>query len=260
MARPCGPDLPRSAPDGRGAGGLQRTLRPAGAQPHQDPHARRSGDHPPLQRQEGRHALGADSEPAGCCTATIFGTPTAPSSASRPRARHCRRGSCRRPGARPPSPTCARPTTPWSPPRRTGLRTRWPCTATPTARARSAAWAGLPRTSGTRCRRWSSRHPHTPGDRRRNLYIGRHASHIVGEDPDESRALLERLCAEACRPPRIFIHKWQEGDLVLWDNRCVCTAASAIPRISRAAWSAPPSPATVTTPTSGWREPASGRR
>ena len=60
-----------------------------------------------------------------------------------------------------------------------------------------------------------------PATGRRNLYIGRHASHIVGEDPDESRQLLERLCTDACRPPRIFIHKWQEGDLVLWDNRCV---------------------------------------
>ena len=60
-----------------------------------------------------------------------------------------------------------------------------------------------------------------PATGRRNLYIGRHASHIVGEDPDESRGLLERLCAEACRPPRICIHKWQAGDLAIWDNRCV---------------------------------------
>ena len=62
------------------------------------------------------------------------------------------------------------------------------------------------------------RHPATG---RRSLYIGRHASHIVGEDRDESRALLERLCADACRPPRVFVHRWRSGDLVLWDNRCV---------------------------------------
>ena len=60
-----------------------------------------------------------------------------------------------------------------------------------------------------------------PATGRRNLYIGRHASQIVGEDPDESRRLLEELCIEACRPPRIHIHKWQVGDLVIWDNRCV---------------------------------------
>ena len=60
-----------------------------------------------------------------------------------------------------------------------------------------------------------------PATGRRNLYIGRHASHIVGEDPGESRQLLEQLCAEACQPPRIHIHKWEVGDLVMWDNRCV---------------------------------------
>ena len=62
------------------------------------------------------------------------------------------------------------------------------------------------------------RHPKTG---RPALYIGRHASHIAGEDEAESRALLERLCEEACRPPRIYVHSWKVGDLVLWDNRCV---------------------------------------
>ncbi len=60
-----------------------------------------------------------------------------------------------------------------------------------------------------------------PATGRRNLYIGRHASHIVGEDERESRRLLERLCGDACRPPRVFVHRWSVGDLVLWDNRCV---------------------------------------
>ena len=60
-----------------------------------------------------------------------------------------------------------------------------------------------------------------PATGRRNLYIGRHASHIVGEDEGESRRLLERLCIEACRAPRVHVHRWQVGDLVMWDNRCV---------------------------------------
>ena len=25
----------------------------------------------------------------------------------------------------------------------------------------------------------------------------------------------------ACRPPRVHRHAWTEGDLVVWDNRCV---------------------------------------
>ena len=61
-------------------------------------------------------------------------------------------------------------------------------------------------------------HPETG---RKVLYIGRHASHIVGEDVEESRELLETLCEDACRPPRVFAHRWMAGDLVMWDNRCV---------------------------------------
>ena len=77
-----------------------------------------------------------------------------------------------------------------------------------------AEWDALPPVAHPILRR----HPETG---RPALYIGRHASHIAGEDERESRALLERLCAEACRPPRVFVHRWRVGDLVLWDNRCV---------------------------------------
>ena len=61
-------------------------------------------------------------------------------------------------------------------------------------------------------------HPKTG---RKNLYIGRHASHILGEDECESRALLQKLCDDACRPPRTITHYWNAGDIIIWDNRCV---------------------------------------
>ena len=60
-----------------------------------------------------------------------------------------------------------------------------------------------------------------PATGRKNLYVGRHASHIIGMSTEEGRALLERLTEEACRPPRIFRHHWRAGDIVAWDNRCV---------------------------------------
>lgn len=60
-----------------------------------------------------------------------------------------------------------------------------------------------------------------PATGRKNLYVGRHASHIVGRDVDEGRALLARLTEEGCKPPRVFSHTWAAGDLVIWDNRCV---------------------------------------
>jgi alpha-ketoglutarate-dependent taurine dioxygenase len=53
------------------------------------------------------------------------------------------------------------------------------------------------------------------------LYIGRHAYGIPGLDPAESEKLLADLVDFACRPPRTYAHRWQPGDVVIWDNRCV---------------------------------------
>ena len=53
------------------------------------------------------------------------------------------------------------------------------------------------------------------------LYIGRHAYGIPGLDPEASRRMLADLVAFACRPPRVHTHRWQPGDVVIWDNRCV---------------------------------------
>jgi len=68
-----------------------------------------------------------------------------------------------------------------------------------------------------------------PATGRRNLYLGRHACRIVGDDPDESGRFLAELCEWACRPPRTFAHRWSAGDLVLWDNRCVAHRGRPFP-------------------------------
>ena len=60
-----------------------------------------------------------------------------------------------------------------------------------------------------------------PATGRKSLYVGRHASHVVGMNEEEGRALLAKLTEAACQPPRIFRHQWQAGDIVAWDNRCV---------------------------------------
>jgi alpha-ketoglutarate-dependent taurine dioxygenase len=60
-----------------------------------------------------------------------------------------------------------------------------------------------------------------PATGRRSIYAGRHASHIVGMDEEQGRALLQKLTAGAAQPPRVFRHRWRPGDLVIWDNRCV---------------------------------------
>jgi alpha-ketoglutarate-dependent taurine dioxygenase len=62
------------------------------------------------------------------------------------------------------------------------------------------------------------RHPVTG---RCSLFIGRHAYGIPGLGEDESRRLLDELLAFACQPPRLLAHRWQAGDVAIWDNRCV---------------------------------------
>lgn len=61
-------------------------------------------------------------------------------------------------------------------------------------------------------------HPETG---RKSLLIGRHAHAIPGLDAAESEAFLDSLTAWACQPPRVHVHRWQAGDVVLWDNRCL---------------------------------------
>ena len=60
-----------------------------------------------------------------------------------------------------------------------------------------------------------------PATGRKNLYLGRHIERVVGMEPEAGRALVAELMDAACRPPRTFRHRWQTGDIVLWDNRCV---------------------------------------
>lgn len=68
-----------------------------------------------------------------------------------------------------------------------------------------------------------------PATGRKSLYLGRHASHIVGEQIESGRERLAALCEAACQPPRVFQHRWKPGDLILWDNRCVLHRACPYP-------------------------------
>lgn len=52
------------------------------------------------------------------------------------------------------------------------------------------------------------------------LFVGAHTQCIVGMDEAESAALLEELLAFATQPQFIYAHKWRQGDILIWDNRC----------------------------------------
>jgi alpha-ketoglutarate-dependent taurine dioxygenase len=61
---------------------------------------------------------------------------------------------------------------------------------------------------------------------RRSLVLGGTTDHVVGLEPDESRAFLDDLLARATRPERVYRHEWEVGDLVIWDNRGVLHRAA----------------------------------
>lgn len=67
-------------------------------------------------------------------------------------------------------------------------------------------------------------HPETS---ERSLYLGMYCSHIIGMEGAEGRKLLDDLLAHATQPRFVYTHKWQPGDLVFWDNRCLLHRAVA---------------------------------
>ena len=60
----------------------------------------------------------------------------------------------------------------------------------------------------------------------RNLFIGSHAREIEGMGFEKSRPLLDDLVDRAIRPEHILSHRWQPGDFVIWDNRCLLHAGA----------------------------------
>lgn len=60
-----------------------------------------------------------------------------------------------------------------------------------------------------------------PESGKRALFVSEgFTSAIEGWEPEVSEALLQRLHAHCTQPRFVYRHKWQEGDLVFWDNRC----------------------------------------
>lgn len=58
-----------------------------------------------------------------------------------------------------------------------------------------------------------------PVNGRLALYIASHAGGIAGMQDDEARTLLRGLMEHATQADRRYVHQWQPGDVVLWDNR-----------------------------------------
>jgi len=57
---------------------------------------------------------------------------------------------------------------------------------------------------------------------RKALFVNEaHTSHIVGLPQEESARLLGELYRQIVRPEFIYTHRWQAGDLLMWDNCAV---------------------------------------
>lgn len=67
-----------------------------------------------------------------------------------------------------------------------------------------------------------ARHPlvrRDPATGRRALFLGRRPNaYVLGMEPADSDKLLDRLWAHATRPEYAWSHKWQPGDVLMWQN------------------------------------------
>ncbi|MEZ5738070.1 MAG: TauD/TfdA family dioxygenase [Burkholderiaceae bacterium] len=61
-------------------------------------------------------------------------------------------------------------------------------------------------------------HPQT-GEK--GLYLGSHLARIEGMNDADGRSLIDELTAFATREGSSYTHRWQAGDIVIWDNRFV---------------------------------------
>jgi len=74
-------------------------------------------------------------------------------------------------------------------------------------------------------------HPETG---RRFLYLGRRRNaYIEGLSRDESEALLDDIWSRATADALTWYHRWQVGDLVIWDNRCTMHRRNAFDPAAR---------------------------
>ena len=55
---------------------------------------------------------------------------------------------------------------------------------------------------------------------RMSLYIASHAGAIRGMADAEARQLIDELTAHATQRQFVHAHRWRQGDLVIWDDRC----------------------------------------
>jgi alpha-ketoglutarate-dependent taurine dioxygenase len=59
------------------------------------------------------------------------------------------------------------------------------------------------------------------------LFMGEHASHVDGGSIEQGRVQILALEAHATQDRFVYLHRWREGDMLMWDNRCLLHRANA---------------------------------
>ncbi|MEM7044259.1 MAG: TauD/TfdA family dioxygenase [Pseudomonadota bacterium] len=60
-----------------------------------------------------------------------------------------------------------------------------------------------------------------PGTGRKWVFLGDHAWRIEGMALEKGRDLIDDLNSRIIDEQRVYMHHWQVGDLIPWDNRCM---------------------------------------
>jgi len=63
---------------------------------------------------------------------------------------------------------------------------------------------------------------------RKAVFVGGHCVGVVGMSEADGHALVEELYAHCTQPKYVYRHKWTEGDIVIWENRCALHAATPL--------------------------------
>lgn len=60
-----------------------------------------------------------------------------------------------------------------------------------------------------------------PVNGRDSLYLASHTYGVEGMPQEEGQALIADLIDRATAAEYTYLHRWQPGDVIMWDNRCV---------------------------------------
>ena len=75
-------------------------------------------------------------------------------------------------------------------------------------------------------------------NKKKNLFLGAHASYVEGLALAEGRVLIAELNQKIVETEFVYSHSWKKDDLVIWDNRCVlhraCPYDVSEPRVLQA--------------------------